>query len=193
MNKHIGLIIALTAFSAATLIAQSPTPTASPEPSASAAKHKHSKKQEASPAATAAAAESPVAASPSPSKQKRSRKKEAAAAMAESPAAASPAPAKHPWFSLKPVSPTPATSPVAATSAVSSSTTAKATNRVEPTGTPAAGGGPGMVWVNTETHVYHQQGSRWYGRTKHGKYMSEQDATKEGDRPDKEESKAKKQ
>jgi hypothetical protein len=50
-----------------------------------------------------------------------------------------------------------------------------------------------MVWVNTETHVYHKEGSRWYGRTKKGKYMSEQDALKEGDHADKEEAKAKKQ
>jgi hypothetical protein len=42
-------------------------------------------------------------------------------------------------------------------------------------------GGKGLVWVNTETHVYHKESSRWYGRTKHGKYMSEVDAIKEGD------------
>jgi hypothetical protein len=30
-------------------------------------------------------------------------------------------------------------------------------------------------------HVYHKEGSRFYGKTKHGKYMSEQDAIKEGD------------
>jgi hypothetical protein len=39
------------------------------------------------------------------------------------------------------------------------------------------------VWVNTATGVYHYQGTRWYGNTKHGKYMSEADAIKEGDRP----------
>jgi len=50
-----------------------------------------------------------------------------------------------------------------------------------------------MVWVNTETHVYHKQGSRWYGKTKHGKYMSEQEAINAGDRADKEESKVKNQ
>jgi len=49
-----------------------------------------------------------------------------------------------------------------------------------------------MVWVNTETHVYHKEGSRWYGKTKKGKYMSEQDALKEGDHPDKGELKDKK-
>jgi hypothetical protein len=38
----------------------------------------------------------------------------------------------------------------------------------------------GMVWVNTDTGVYHKEGSRWYGKTKHGKYMLETDAIKAG-------------
>jgi DNA uptake protein ComE-like DNA-binding protein len=38
----------------------------------------------------------------------------------------------------------------------------------------------GMVWVNLETKIYHREGDRWYGRTKHGKYMSETDAEKAG-------------
>ena len=45
---------------------------------------------------------------------------------------------------------------------------------------PAAGGGHGLVWVNTETHVYHREGSRFYGTTKKGKYMTEAEAIKEG-------------
>ena len=49
-----------------------------------------------------------------------------------------------------------------------------------PAGTPAPGGGPGMVWVNTETKVFHRQGDKWYGTTKHGKYMTEADAVKAG-------------
>jgi hypothetical protein len=48
--------------------------------------------------------------------------------------------------------------------------------------TPAAGGGHGLVWVNITTHVYHKEGSRFYGTTKKGKYVSETDAIKEGDR-----------
>jgi hypothetical protein len=47
---------------------------------------------------------------------------------------------------------------------------------------PAVGGGHGLVWVNTATHVYHKEGSRFYGKTKQGKYVSEADAIKEGDR-----------
>jgi hypothetical protein len=39
---------------------------------------------------------------------------------------------------------------------------------------------PGMVWVNTSTKVYHKSGSKYYGNTKQGKWMSEADAQKAG-------------
>lgn len=39
---------------------------------------------------------------------------------------------------------------------------------------------PGMVWVNTATKVYHREGDPYYGKTKHGKYMTESDAIKAG-------------
>jgi hypothetical protein len=38
----------------------------------------------------------------------------------------------------------------------------------------------GMVWVNTESGIYHKRGTRWYGKTKQGKYMTEADAKKAG-------------
>jgi cytoskeletal protein RodZ len=43
--------------------------------------------------------------------------------------------------------------------------------------------GAGMVWVNTESGVYHEPGTRWYGKTKKGKYMLETDAIKSGYKP----------
>jgi DNA uptake protein ComE-like DNA-binding protein len=38
----------------------------------------------------------------------------------------------------------------------------------------------GMVWVNLDTKLYHKESSRWYGKTKSGKYMTEAEAQKAG-------------
>jgi len=77
-------------------------------------------------------------------------------APAASKPAAPPAPASAP-------APAPAPTPKAAAAPASM-------------GTPAVGN----VWVNLDTGVYHYSNSRYYGKTKSGKYMSEADAMKAG-------------
>ena len=48
---------------------------------------------------------------------------------------------------------------------------------------------PGMVWVNLDTKVYHKAGDRYYGKTKHGQWMTEQQALAGGYRASKSEMK----
>src|SRR6266852_3964806 len=158
----------------AQLLAPSEAPLASPSP----AKHGAHKKAEAtaSPAEEAASpltAESP-AASPSPA-EKRSRKK------AQTEVAASPAPSPSPGkFRLGNLF-KPKTSASAAPAAASPAPATRATTEAA-TNAPAPGGGHGLVWVNTESHIYHREGSRFYGTTKKGKYMTEAEAIKEGNK-----------
>ncbi|MBV8866093.1 MAG: helix-hairpin-helix domain-containing protein [Acidobacteriaceae bacterium] len=70
----------------------------------------------------------------------------------------------------------PAPAPAASPSKASRASTGTA----PPAADAAAGGGPGMVWVNTETKVFHEPGDKWYGKTKKGKYMKESDAVAAG-------------
>jgi hypothetical protein len=55
--------------------------------------------------------------------------------------------------------------------------------RTSPRAAPAPANN-GQVWVNTDSHVYHCPGTRWYGKTKQGTYMSEAEAKAQGVRPD---------
>jgi hypothetical protein len=168
--------------------AASPSPAESLDASPSPTKRRAHKKPEATTSASPAAAESTATASASPA-EKRSRKK-AKTEVAASPSpttevAASPAPSASPGkFTLRNLfkPKTSASASPAASPAAASPTPAKPAVTEPATAAPAQGGGHGLVWVNTESHVYHREGSRFYGTTKKGKYMTEQDAIKEGDK-----------
>jgi hypothetical protein len=72
-----------------------------------------------------------------------------------------------------------ATSPANAPSQPGTQPAPTTTQRTTP-----APAGAGQVWVNTASKVYHCPGTRWYGKTKQGSYMSEAEARAQGARPD---------
>jgi hypothetical protein len=90
-----------------------------------------------------------------------------AAPVAASPPAATPGSAETPVAASTP-SAHKSRSSSAAGSSANESTTAQ---------TPPQ---PGMVWVSRRSKVYHVEGDRWYGKTKHGEWMTEADAVKAG-------------
>jgi hypothetical protein len=92
--------------------------------------------------------------------------------------AASPSPGESPTASPK-AKPTPKKEKAERARPAASPTPARRTTE-EAVTQPAPGGGPGLVWVNTEAGVYHGQRSPFYGTTGKGKYMTEHDAIKAG-------------
>ena len=81
---------------------------------------------------------------------------------------------------------TTAVTPSATTSALPATKapmTKKEAKTAMPT-TAAAGGGAGKVWVNTKSKTYHCEGTKFYGTTKGGNYMTEADAKAAGNHAD---------
>jgi hypothetical protein len=115
----------------------------------------------------------------------------------ETPTVATPTPSASPSPAEKAAPSSPAASPTASPKAKPTSKKAKTKRKArraarpifagrttdEAANPPAPGGGHGQVWVNTEKGVYHREGSRFYGTTRKGKYMIEQDAIQTGYKP----------
>jgi hypothetical protein len=65
------------------------------------------------------------------------------------------------------------------TGAAATASAADTVNR-KMTGAPRVPPQAGMVWVNTATKIYHKEGDPSYGTTKKGKWLTEEEAVKQG-------------
>jgi hypothetical protein len=156
------------------------SPQAAPDSGTASTKKKTTPKK-------AEAADKSATADSSATPKSRSKKSSTAAGpsatAAKTPAGAAPA-----ATSAKSKTVTPAATPAAATAP--STTPAATPAPAAPASAPASktataqqvppANSAGMVWVNTDSGIYHKPGTRWYGKTKQGKYMTEADAVKAG-------------
>lgn len=88
------------------------------------------------------------------------------------------------WYGAKGAPAVAAAAPAAAAPAPAPAAAAAPAKAAPAQPAVAAGGGAGKVWVNSPSKTYHCQGSKWYGKTKAGEYMSEADAKAKGNHAD---------
>jgi len=122
-------------------------------------------------------AETPVTTAPAP------------AATTTAPATTTTAPVTHhvtthhvTTHTAAPATTAPAThtaAPATTAPATHTAAPAKAKPSAMPT-TAAAGGDPSKVWINAKSKTYHCFGTKYYGKTKAGEYLTEADAKAKG-------------
>ena len=153
-------------------------------------------------AGAAAATGAAAAAAPAPTTGSRPRAAQAPTAAATAPTTAAPIAKPAPTATAAPATTKTATAPAAMSAAPvvpkpavaapamappTRPTPVSAAPRVAPPATATAaapGGGPGQGWVNAGTHVYHCPGTRYYGKTRQGAYMTEEAAKAAGNHGD---------
>jgi hypothetical protein len=191
------LLLVAGSFTVWVQAAQQPAAQSQPDSSTAAKAKKKKKTDSASATKKAGAADKSATAGSSTTPKKTSSKKSAAPATAQS--AATPADdatpkktrSKKSTASDVPATTTPAAAAPAATPAASTApVTSPAATPAAAASAPAAkkasaqqappANSSGTVWVNSDSGVYHKPGTRWYGKAKQGKYMTEAGAQKAG-------------
>jgi len=94
---------------------------------------------------------------------------------------ATPKPAVEPTPAPAPAEPTPAAGPAVIPPPPQPKPSAQPASVPAQTA-PAPAAGSGKVWVNTKSKIYHCEGTKFYGHTKAGEYMSEADAIAKGNK-----------